>query len=256
MAIIGLKRPVIAPITEETESATTYGSGRILAKAISANITINNAGTDPLFADDEAAETASGFSDGTIELGVDDITDTNAAYILGHTYAEVNGVNELTASTEDTGPYLGIGFVRVRIKAGEKTYQAKIIKKVQFSEPSEETTTKGKSIEWQTPTLSGTILVPTDKVWKRQATLATEADAINWIDGILNTTAVSKVALNAKIAVINGLMPGDYTSASWGDMAVSLYLAEIVSANPEASQAACDAATADLTAVQADLVEI
>ena len=144
----------------------------------------------------------------------------------------------------------------MRIKAGVKTYQAKIIKKIQFAEPSEETTTKGKSIEWQTPTLSGTILVPADKVWKRQATLATEADATNWIDGILNTTAVSKTALNAKIADINGLMPGDYTSASWGDMAVSLYLAEIVSANPEASQAACDAATADLTAVQADLEEI
>jgi phi13 family phage major tail protein len=254
MAIIGLKRPVIAEIDTETTSATTYKSGQILAKAISANVTINNAGTDPLFADDEAAETASGFSDGTIELGIDDLTDAIAAYVLGHQIVNVGGVDELQASTEDVGLYLGLGFTRIRIKNGVKTYQAKIIKKVQFSEPSEETTTKGKSIEWQTPTLSGTILVPADKMWKRQATFATEAEATNWIDGILNTTAVSKTALNAKITVIDGLNKELYTSATWGPMAVSRYLAGLVSMNAESSQAAVDAALADLTSVQGDLI--
>ena len=256
MAIIGLKRPIIAPITEETTSATTYGAGRVLAKAISANVSINNAGTEPLYADDEASETASGFSDGTVEIGIDDLSDSIAAYILGHTITNVGGVDELVASTDDIGPYLGLGFVRIRVKSGVKSYQAKIIKKVQFQEPSEETTTKGKEIEWQTPSLTGSILVPADKKWKRQATFATEADATNWIDGILNTTTVSKTALNAKIADIDALTPATYTSASWGAMAVARYLAGLVSANAEASQAAVDAAVANLTDVQGDLVAI
>ena len=140
-----------------------------------------------------------GFSDGTIELGIDDLSDSIAGYILGHQIVNVGGIDELQASTDDVGPYLGLGFVRVRIKNNVKSYQAKIIKKVQFQEPSEETTTKGKSIEWQTPTLTGTILVPTDKVWKRQATLDTEEAALSWVEGILNLTAVSKDALLSEI---------------------------------------------------------
>ena len=134
MAIIGLKRPIIAPIESETDSATVYGAGRVLAKAISANVTINNAGTDPLFADDEASETAAGFSDGTIELGIDDLSDSINAYILGHQIVNVGGIDELQASTDDIGPYLGLGFVRVRVKNNVKSYQVKIIKKVQFQE--------------------------------------------------------------------------------------------------------------------------
>lgn len=256
MAIIGLKRPIIAPIESETDSATVYGAGRVLAKAISANVAINNAGVDPLFADDEASETAAGFSDGTIELGIDDLSDSIAGYILGHQIISVGGVDELQASTDDVGPYLGLGFVRVRIKNNVKSYQAKIIKKVQFQEPSEETTTKGKSIEWQTPSLTGTILVPTDKVWKRQVTLDTEEAALSWVEGILNLTTVSKVALLSEIADVDALTPATYTSASWGVVAVQRYLAGIVASNVEAGQAAVDAATAELIAAQGDLVEL
>jgi len=137
-----------------------------------------------------------------------------------------------------------------------KSYQAKIIKKVQFQEPSEETTTKGKSIEWQTPTLTGTILVPADKVWKRQATLDTEEAALSWVEGILNLTAVSKDALLSEIGDVDALTPEDYTSASWGALAVQRYLAGIVASNVEAGQAAVDAAEAALIAAQADLVEL
>lgn len=256
MAIIGLKRPVIAPITEETDSATTYGSGQVLAKMISANVSINNSGTDPLYADDEASETDAAFADGTVEIGIDDLSDTIYAYVLGHEIKSINGQDEVWASTADTGPYVGLGFVRIRKKNNIISYQPKIIKKVQFAEPSEETTTKGKSVEWQTPSLTGTILVPKDKYWKRQTTFATEAEAMAWIEGILHLTAVSKTALTAKLAEIDALTPATYTSTSWGAMAVARYLAGLVSANAEASQAAVDAAVANLTDVQGDLIEL
>lgn len=254
MAIIGLKRPVIAEIDSETTSGTTYKNGQILAKALSANISINNDDAEPLWADDEASETSAGFTDGTIEIGIDDLSDEKAATVLGHTIENIGGVDELVASTEDQPPYLGIGFVRIRMKNNVKSYAARILKKVKFQEPSEETTTKGKSIEWQTPTLTGNILVPADKKWKRQATFATEADAINWIDGILHTTAVSKTALNAKIATISELNEELYTCTTWAGVAVSMYLAGIVSANAEASQAAVDAALASLTAAETALI--
>ena len=242
MARIGLKRPIVAEITEETSVATVYGTGQVMAKAISANININNVGTEPLFADDEAAETASGFSDGTIEMNIDDLSDPMYAILCGHSVVDVGGISEIQAGANDMGPYVGLGFTLVRMKNGVRTYPARIIKKIQFAEPSEEAKTKGKEIEWQTPKMNGTILMPSDGIWKRQATFETEQAAFDWIDGILHTGSVDKTGLSAQIAAAEILEPEDYTSESWGALAIQVYLGGIVSANPEASQAKVTAA--------------
>lgn len=245
MARIGLKRPIVAEITEETNASTTYGTGEIMAKAISANININNVGTEPLYADDEASETASGFADGTIEMNIDDLSDAMYAKLCGHSVVEVGGVSEIQAGSNDMGPYVGLGFTLVRVKNGVRTYPARIIKKIQFAEPSEEAKTKGKEIEWQTPNMNGTILMPADGVWKRQATFNAEQEAFDWIDGILNTGgAVSKTALDAQLAAAELLEPEDYTSETWGALAIQVYLGGIVSDNPEVSQAKVTAAAA------------
>ena len=257
MAMIGLKRPVVSPIESETAENTSYGVGRVLAKALSANININSSGTDPLWADNESSETSSEFSDGTIEIGIDDLTDANYAFLLGHLAKNVAGVDEIWAHNSDTGPFVGIGVVLMRKKNGIISYPARVIKKVQFTEPSEETTTKGKSIEWKTPTLSGNILVPADGYWKRQATFTSEQDAMNWVDGILHTAGpVTKNALSAKIATIEALTPATYTSATWGELAVELYIAKLVNGNQDAAQATVDAALSDLAAKQTALVTI
>lgn len=238
MARIGLKRPIVSEITEETNEGTTYGTGEVMAKAISANININNIGTEPLYADDEASETASGFADGTIEINIDDLSDPMYSKLCGHASVEVGGVSELWAGKNDMGPYVGLGFVMVRMKNGVRTYPARIIKKIQFSEPSEEAKTKGKEIEWQTPNMNGAILMPKDGYWKRQATFETEQDAFDWIDGILHTgSPVSKTALDAQLAAVELLEPEDYTSETWGALSIQVYLGGIVSDNPEASQA-------------------
>ena len=64
MAKIGLKYPVYAPATEEG-STITYGTGAVLAKAISANISIENNDVK-LYADDAIAESDNSFASGTV----------------------------------------------------------------------------------------------------------------------------------------------------------------------------------------------
>ena len=49
---VGLKNMVIAPLTEDTESNHTYGALQLVAGAIEASITPDNADPDVQFADD------------------------------------------------------------------------------------------------------------------------------------------------------------------------------------------------------------
>ena len=59
--------------------------------------------------------------------------------------------------------------------------------KVQFSENAENSATKGESIEWQTPTITGRIMgVRNDATllanYRRIATFDTLAAAVTWLD--------------------------------------------------------------------------
>ena len=76
MATIGLDKLYYAPITEDSSGEESYGTPVQLAKAISADLSVEIAEAT-LFADDGTAEVAKEFKTGTISLGVDDIAAFN-----------------------------------------------------------------------------------------------------------------------------------------------------------------------------------
>ena len=57
--------------------------------------------------------------------------------------------------TDEPSKDLGIGYTRVRKKAGVTTFQGVWVYKAKFSKNAENSQTKGESIEWQTPTVNG-----------------------------------------------------------------------------------------------------
>ena len=72
MATIGLDKLFYAPITEGENGDEEYGTPVMLAKAMTAELSIElNEAT--LYADDGAAEIVKEFKSGTLSLGVDDI---------------------------------------------------------------------------------------------------------------------------------------------------------------------------------------
>ena len=82
MATIGLDKLYYAPITEDSNGNETYGTPVQLAKAISAELSIElNEAT--LFADDGQAEAVKEFKSGTLSLGVDDLGNENAVALVG-----------------------------------------------------------------------------------------------------------------------------------------------------------------------------
>ena len=106
MATIGLDKLYYATITDDENGEEIYGTPTQLAKAISAELSVELAEAT-LYADDGAAEIVKEFKNGTISLGVDDIGSTTAAALTGVT---VDKNNVVVSNSEDGGDPVAVGF--------------------------------------------------------------------------------------------------------------------------------------------------
>lgn len=183
MATIGLDKLFYAKITEDENGNETYGTPAQLAKAMSAELSVELAEAT-LYADDGAAEIVKEFKNGTLSLGVDDIGATAASDLTGATIDD-NGV--VVSTSEDGGDPVAVGF---RAKKSNGKYKYYWLYRVKFGIPATNLATKGDSITFSTPTIEGTIL-RRNKVdgkgkhpWKAEVTegdTSVSADTItNW----------------------------------------------------------------------------
>ncbi len=151
MATIGLDKLYYATITDDENGEEIYGIPTQLAKAISAELSVELAEAT-LYADDGAAEIVKEFKNGTISLGVDDIGSTTAAALTGVT---VDKNNVVVSNSEDGGDPVAVGF---RAKKSNGKYKYYWLYRVKFGIPATNLATKGDSITFSTPTIEGTVL--------------------------------------------------------------------------------------------------
>ena len=183
MATIGLDKLFYSKITEDENGEETYATPVQLAKAMSAELSVELAEAT-LYADDGASEIVKEFKSGTLSLGVDDIGASVASDLTGATI-DANGV--VISTSEDGGDPVAIGF---RAKKSNGKYRYYWLYKVKFGIPATTLATKGDSITFNTPTIEGTILrrnKPDGKghhPWKAEvtegATSVTAATITNW----------------------------------------------------------------------------
>ena len=151
MATIGLDKLYYATITDDENGEEIYGTPTQLAKAISAELSVELAEAT-LYADDGAAEIVKEFKNGTISLGVDDIGSTTATALTGVT---VDKNNVVVSNSEDGGDPVAVGF---RAKKSNGKYKYYWLYRVKFGIPATNLATKGDSITFSTPTIEGTVL--------------------------------------------------------------------------------------------------
>ena len=183
MATIGLDKLYYAKITEDEDGNETYATPVQLAKAMTADLSVELAEAT-LYADDGAAEIVKEFKSGTLSLGVDDIGAGAASDLTGATI-DANGV--VISAAEDGGDPVAVGF---RAKKSNGKYKYYWLYRVKFGIPATNLATKGDSITFSTPTLEGTILrrnkvdAANKHPWKAEVTegdAAVTADIVsNW----------------------------------------------------------------------------
>lgn len=151
MATIGLDKLYYSKITEDASGEETYATPTPLAKAMTADLSIELAEAT-LYADDGAAEIVKEFKSGTLSLGVDDIGPTVASDLTG---ATIDKNKVVISASEDGGDPVAIGF---RAKKSNGKYRYFWLYRVKFGIPATNLATKGDSITFSTPTIEGTIL--------------------------------------------------------------------------------------------------
>ena len=191
MATIGLDKLYYAKITEAENGEENYGKPTQLAKAMTADLSVELAEAT-LYADDGAAEIVKEFKSGKLTLGIDDIGATVASDLSGATI-DANGV--IVSTSEDSGTPVAVGF---RAKKSNGKYRYFWLYRVKFGIPATNLATKGDNITFSTPTIEGTILrrnkadTRGKHPWKAEVTegdaTVTEETIVNWYNEVYEPT--------------------------------------------------------------------
>lgn len=195
MAGIGLRKPYYAVYNyDEATGTVTYTKGGLLAKAVEFSAKIESGDKSELHADDGIAESDRSFGSGAISITTDDLMPEPSAVILGVTPKEITigeggqPVKELVYDEDVEAPYLGFGVIIPKKKNNQPYFRAVVFPKIMFNVPEDAAKTRGESIEWQTPTIEGTILRSDGEKhpWKREITVGDEATAVAYIKQCLH----------------------------------------------------------------------
>lgn len=191
---VGMMYPVWAPISACVDgSMPTYGTGRVVQEARSANVTkeVNN---NPLYGDDRIVDDDNGMTGMTVSFESTGLTMEDRVALLGETVVSTS--DDAQWESDAATPYGGFGYIRVMRDAGVRKFEAYLVLKIKFQEESQETATKEGSITWRTPTLNGRAagcdVDGSGKLMFRQhKVFASAAAAKTWLNTKLNVPAAS-----------------------------------------------------------------
>lgn len=193
MAYVGLRKPIIG----KRKTNGTYEAPFTMGKAVGVNITPNYA-EGSLYADDEQAEYDKEFTYADVTLNTSTIPMEAEEHMFGHKVTSEDDRKNVVFNKDDQANDVGMGWISVEKVDGVRSYVGNFLYKVKFTEPSEEYTTKGESIEYKTPSISGRASADSDGNWKKTEVLKTENEALAWIYEMFGVEEVNTAAEETK----------------------------------------------------------
>lgn len=174
MAYVGLRKPIVG----QWLGNKTYGDPFAFGKAIGLQVTPNYA-EGSLNADDEQSEYDKEFNYAETTMNTNTIPIIAHEIMFGHTISKEN--RSVRYNKDDQANYIGQGWVSVEKVDGKRSFVGNFLYKSKYSEPAEDYSTKGDSIEYKTPSVSGRAIADDDGDWKDTQAFDKVADALNWI---------------------------------------------------------------------------
>lgn len=151
----GFSKPYVAKYTN-SGTTVTYSDCQLLARGVNVNLQAESSDDNIFYADNVAAESASGvFTGGTVELEVDGLFTSSLNFISGVEDVDSGWTGD---GADNEIPYMGTGFIVRWMSDGVTTYQPVVLAKTKFSIPEEERATQENEIDWQTTTLSASLM--------------------------------------------------------------------------------------------------
>ena len=185
MARIGLRNFRYSHLTEDENGNATYDGAKNFGRAIDCKVSIETNSVE-LYADDALAESDYSFKSGKVDIGIDEDDDAVVADILGQNKpTSENG--EILRTAADDAPYVGIGRIITKIYKGVRKYKVEFLCKVKFAVSMPDEKTKGESLEFSTPTLSGTVHALNDEkgTWSKTKTFTDYEAASEYLESLM-----------------------------------------------------------------------
>ncbi len=182
MAYFGLRKPYIAKYNKNTN---TYSDGFKCAKAVKFDCTPSYV-SGSISGDDEIAEQETAFKEAAVTLGTTDLPIQAADVCFGHTVDLET--NKVIKKTTDESNNCGVGVVVPQVINGVRSYVAFIVTCVKFQESAESFTTKGDSITFSNPSISGTAIADANSQWEIKQVFGDPAEAESFVKTTLNIT--------------------------------------------------------------------
>ena len=186
MAKIGVRKMFYA----KYDSDGVYTGGKQFGKISSFNFapTVSNVKD---YGDDVVAEVFNETTGGKLSIEANQLTLEERATLLGHTYSQQDG---MIVNAEDVADYFGVGAIGVERQAGTTIYVAKWYKKLMFTEPNDDNSTKQENVSPAHTTIEADVLPQENYDISHVQTFASEADAVAWLQAkacITTTPAVN-----------------------------------------------------------------
>lgn len=162
MATKGLSYFVAGKYTY-AQGAVTYTEGRVLGKAVSYTVNLDEPTRNDFYADNAVAESDNQlFSSGNIVLDSAQISPENKAWLLGQTARQVTVGTNNTVDVYDYDDNMepipvGFGMIEYLQIDNVDHWQAITLQKAKTRVPANSATTKGESISWQTHPITADI---------------------------------------------------------------------------------------------------
>lgn len=179
---IGLSMPIIAKYNYNAETGViTYSDAFRCGEAMNTTVTPNYVNA-ALYGDNKKVDEVNEFVDATLAIGSTTMPSNAPKILFGHDVNNTTGVE--TSGANDVSNYVGYG---AAVKNSDGTYDAIVLLKARFTEGAENFQTKGSSISYVTPALSGSAVTrDTDDKWRiKNFAFATESDAVDWICSVM-----------------------------------------------------------------------
>ena len=223
MASIGMYGVFYSKCVKSGGVVTGYdGSVKMMGKAVSANFEVNTPQDNPLYANNSVAENdVSSGSGGTLTNVLDRMSLDTASNLYGTTVSDVTATvggktyngQEIAFKGLETSTPVGVAYIRMHQEDGVRIYEVVFYREVVYTRPSEEAQTMGRTIEWKTPSITGTVSGMQgdgSEPWYRTSRWETQEAAIAYIFNLFGAEA-TKEALEAAAAFISDLEGDDAT---------------------------------------------
>ena len=174
MAYFGARTPIIAKLKDDTP---TYENGFECGEAMEISLEPGSSEAT-LYGNNQATNSVNRFKSLAVTLDVTRLPKEAYTVIFGRTVSESGGV---TFNTNDTTHYVGFGFVTMEEIDGVQKYIPYWVYKVKFAAPASKAKTIGDSIEFSTPSLTGTAIALPDGKYQDFDICETEEAAITWL---------------------------------------------------------------------------